>query len=163
MSSRTYYFAPMPELSALRSSLSRHFSDGDGRVFIYFDARDVFGDSERDGNEQLRVAHAECAVRVLLRYYEPETGPLAGWMTVEVVGQHDIDDERLAMAMAAATGVHFFYRDPVPDPDDSPFVEAAQIEVQPSGEQRKVWVNDYGGASNRTMTAVSDRGALRGS
>ncbi len=159
MSSRTYYFAPVPELSALRSSLSRHFGDGDERVFIYFDAHDVFGDSERVGNEQLHVAYAESAVRVLLRYYEPGTGPLAGWMTVEVVNQHDIDDESLAMAMAAATGVHFFYRDPVPEPGDSPLVEAAQIEVQPSGEQRKVWVNEYGGASNRTMTAVLDRGA----
>jgi len=59
--------------------------------------------------------------------------------------------------MSSATGVRFYYRDPAPDPDDSPFVEAAQVEVQPDGVQRKVWVNEYGGEDNRTMTALSDR------
>ena len=157
MSSHTYYFAPMPELSALRSSLSRHFGCGEAGVFLYFDAHEVFGDAEYGGNEQLRAAHCKSSIRVLLRYYEAGTGPLAGWMTIEAVDREDIDDHSLAVAMAVATGARFFYRDPMPDPDDSPFVEAAQVEVQPSGEQRRVWVNEYGRADGRTMTAVSDR------
>ncbi len=155
MSSQSYYFASMPELGLLRSALSERCGIGDERVFIYFDATDVFGDAEHDGDEQLYAAYRESAVRVLLRSYEPGTGPIAGWMNFEVVDR-DIDDQSLAVAMATTTGVHFYYRDPAPDPDDSPFVEAAQIEVRPSGAQRKVWVNEYS-SEGKTMTAVSDR------
>ena len=157
MSPRTYYFAPSPDQDALRSSVSRHFAVGDGQVFIYFDASDVFGAVDRDRNEQLHSSYCASVVRILVRYYEPGAGPLAGWLTVETADLQDFDDQSLALAMAATTGVRFYYRDPTPHPDDTPFAEASQIEVQPSGEQRKVWVDEHGAAGGRTMTDVSDR------
>jgi hypothetical protein len=155
MNRRQLHFTPSLDIERLQLAAGRHF--GAAPVFIYFDAVDIWGSESRDPDPVQKEAFDAAAVRILIRRYQPNSGPIEGWLSVDLATHADFEESALAQALAAGTGVSFYYLDPIPDPDDEPGAEAAQMEVQPDGTTRHVWLSEFSDASG-TRTIVSGRG-----
>jgi hypothetical protein len=158
MNHRRLHFRPALDIEKLRLGAAAHFGIEPARVFVYFDATDIWGSDEHDPDPAQVIAFNESDVRVLVRRFAPDTGPIEGWLSFDFKDGANFDEAALAQALAAAAGVAFYYVDPIPDIDDEPGAEAAQIEASPDGRTRHVWVTEYGD-EGQTRTDVSGRGA----
>lgn len=157
MNRHALHFAPMLDIELLRAAASSHFGVDPGQVLIYFDAVDIWGSDERDPDPVQKAAFDSAAVRLLVRRYAADSGPVEDWLSIELRSAEGFEDARLAQALAAATGVTFYYADPIPDPDDEPGAEAAQMEIAPDGATRHVWLSGFSDASG-TQIIISGRG-----
>ena len=154
---RSYlHFLKAPDVDVLRAALAGLFAIHSDAVFVYTDAVAVFGSADREADPALVAAYDASLVHVLLQFYQPRTGPIAGWLSVETK-REDVGARTLARALAAATASPFYYDDPAPDHRAGPNNEGAQIEVDPSGRERPVWLVEYGGPHGATLTDLSDR------
>jgi hypothetical protein len=158
MKRKLFHFQPQLDLDRMRVAAAEFFHVAPGSVFIYSDAVDILGSAERAPDPDQVAAYEASDAAILLRRYEPGTGPLEGWLAAERHPSGEMDDQGFAQTLAAATGVVFYYADPVPDPDDEPGAGAAKIEVAPSGATRQVWVSEFCDADG-TQIVVSGRGA----
>ena len=138
-------------MEKLQLAAGRYF--GATPVFVYFDAVDIWGSEEREPDPVQKAAFDKAAVRILIRRYQPNSGPIEGWLSVDLTTHAEFEDNALARALAAGTGVSFYYLDPVPDPDDEPGAEAAQMEIRPDATSRNVWLSEFSDASG-TRTIV---------
>ena len=157
MSQRTLHFHPTLDVMKLCIAAGEHFACSPAAVFVYFDAVDIWGSGERDPDPVQKAAFEAASVRMLIRRFPPGAGPLEGWLRADLKSGGEVDDGALARTLATATGVNFYYVDPVPDPEDEPGAEAAQIEITPQGAARKVWLIELSDV-NGTETVVSGRG-----
>lgn len=154
--SRSYlHFLKVPDKDVVRTVLAGLFAVRKSDVFVYTDRFAVFGAADRAADSALAAAYETSPVRVLLQFYKRDSGPIAGWLSVEA--ERDLGARTFARALAAATVSPFFYEDPTPDPHAGPGNEGAQIEVGPGGEERPVWLVEYGGPKGATLTDLSDR------
>lgn len=153
---RSYlHFLKVPDEDVLRTILAGLFTVRKPDVFVYTDVFAVFGSADRAADSALAAAYEASPVRVLLQFYQPDSGPIAGWLSVEA--ERDLGAHTLARALAAATASPFYYDDPTPDPHAGPSNEGAQIEVGAGGNERPVWLIEYGGPQGATLTDLSDR------
>lgn len=154
---RSYlHFLKAPDEDVLRTILAGLFGVRKADVFVYTNVFAVFGSADCAADVALAAAYDASSVRVLLQFYEPDSGPIAGWLSVEA--ERDVAARTLARALAAATASPFYFDDPTPDPRAGPSNEGAQIEVGPGGNERPVWLVEYGGLQGATLTDLSDRG-----
>lgn len=157
MNRRVFHFTPTLDVEKLQIAAAAHFCVEPANVFVYLDAVDIWGSANRDPDPAQSAAFYAAAVRILIRRYEPNSGPIEGWLSLEPEDPSAFEDAALARALSAAAGVTFYYADPVPDPDDEPGIQAAQVEVRADGVTRKVWLSEFSDASG-TQTIVSGRG-----
>lgn len=149
------HFLKVPDEDVLQTIFAGLFAVRRDDVFVYSDAFTVFGSADRAADPTLDAAYGASSVRVLLQFYQPNSGPIAGWLCVEA--QTPVSNHVLARALATATVSPFYYDDPTPDPNAGPSNEGAQIEVGPEGHERPVWLVEYGGPKGATLTDLSDR------
>lgn len=160
MRRRTLHFQPTLDVDKLRLAAASFFGCDPASVFVYFDAVEIWGSDSRDPDPVQKAAFDAAARRILVRRYESESGPIEGWLSLDAE-EDAFEDGRLAAALAAGTGVTFYYVDPVPDPDDEPGEHAAQLEVTPEGVTRHVWLSEFNDGAD-TQTIVSGRGEDEG-
>ncbi len=151
-------FLKAPDAEILRTSLAGLFGVRGDDVFVYADVIAVFGSADCEADAALSAAYDGSLVHVLLQRYQPESGPIAGWLSVEAE-RDDVGAATIARTLAIATASPFYYDDPTPDRHAGPNNDGAQIEVDSVGHERPVWLIEYGGPHGATLTDLSDREA----
>jgi hypothetical protein len=157
VSTRAFLFLQSVDPDALRHAIARIFERETGDVCLYQDARELDAPSGR-----LWGAYEASSVRVFLAQIDPNGPATPGWFAIETARPDDngFADRPVATAVAAALGQRIIFRDPVPDPRDSPYVEAAQIGVDPFGREEELWLVEYGTDDGRDVTELLRRADL---
>ncbi len=157
MTTRAFKFLKPVEPDILRQVIARQFGVREVEVCVYEDARDT---DAPDG--RLWQAFDVSKIRIFLAQFDPEAPATPGWFAIETASAKDnaFDDRPVARAAAAALGQRIIFRDPVPDPHDSPYVEAAQIGIDPSGQEEALWIVEYADDDGRDVTRILRRADL---
>ncbi len=157
MTRSAFQFLEPVDIEGLRQSLAGCFGVGPQEVCIYLDVRDLAASYERRADERLWEAYASSAVRVFLAQFDPAAPGTPGWFAIETRQAEDNAFGAVARGVAARLGQTILFRDPTPEPRDSPFIEAAQIGVDAEGGETRLWLVEYHDEDGRAVTDLRRR------
>jgi hypothetical protein len=156
MTTRAFYFFQPIGFDTLGRAVAAHFSVRANEVLVFDDMRQIDPPFEDKPGGPLWREWEVARVRVNVAMLTDVIGPFAGWFGVETENpaENAFEDRPLARAVAAAARQPIVFRDPVPDPSDNPYLEAAQIAVDPDGEETQMWLVEYGENDQSKMELI---------
>jgi hypothetical protein len=156
MTTRAFYFFEPVGFEVLGHVIAGHFGVPAHEVLVFDDMRHIDAPFEDTPGGPLWQEWEVARIRVYVEMLTDVIGPLAGWFAIETESpvENTFEDLPVARAVGAASGQVIVFRDPVPDPYDSPYVEAAQIAVDPDGEQTEMWLVEYGETGQSRMELI---------